>query len=129
MTGEAGPLNRTTGTTNNTDMDTGKLLNNSRKSDTFSHMFSCEQPAKNRSVLSYSLPQSATKSSREAFPQVQTEHVLSQASGILSRSKTSVRPPGQGVRKGCGRFVAIFGDRERDWGGGGGGEGGRGLDQ
>ena len=39
MTGEAGPLSRTIGTTNRTDMETGKFLNSSRKSGTFSHIF------------------------------------------------------------------------------------------
>ena len=39
MTGDEGPLRRTTGTTNRTDKDTGKFLNSSRKSGTFSHIF------------------------------------------------------------------------------------------
>lgn len=39
MTGEAGPLSRTIGTTNRTDMETGKFLKSSRKSGTFSHIF------------------------------------------------------------------------------------------
>lgn len=39
MTGDEGPLRRTTGTTNRTDKETGKFLNSSRKSGTFSHIF------------------------------------------------------------------------------------------
>ena len=38
MTVDEGPLKSTTGTTNNTDIETGKFLNNSRKSGTFSHI-------------------------------------------------------------------------------------------
>ena len=38
ITGESCPLNRTIGTTNRTDIETGKLLNNSKKSDAFSNI-------------------------------------------------------------------------------------------
>ena len=63
MTVDEGPLKSTTGTTNNTDIETGKFLNNSRKSGTFSHILFSNKKENFKSVR-----QNAYKSS---------EHVLS----------------------------------------------------
>lgn len=75
MTVDEGPLKSTTGTTNNTDIETGKFLNNSRKSGTFSHiLLANKQQQLNEIAISHKrVRQNAYKSS---------EHVLSQVSGF-----------------------------------------------
>ena len=75
MTVDEGPLKSTTGTTNNTDIETGKFLNNSRKSGTFSHILLA-----NKQQKLYEIAKSQKSQTERLYKS--PEHVLSQVSGF-----------------------------------------------